>query len=489
MSAAGEAAARLRTSGLVTDLYELTMMQGYRHFARDVPVVFDLFFRSQPWGSGFSIFAGLEDALDTLENLNFSPDDITYLKSLGLFGPGFLDDLAHFSFQGDVYALPEGTAVYPGEPLLRVHGRLAEAQLIESALLNTVNFQSLVATKSARIYTATRGGTVLEMGLRRAQGPDGALSASRAAYIGGAAATSNTFAARTFGLPVKGTMAHSWIMSFDSELEAFEHYAALYPDACIFLIDTYDTLRSGLQNAITVGKELRKQGRSFGVRLDSGDLQYLSERCRRRLDAAGFPDAKIAVSNELDERIISQLISDGAPIDLWGVGTHMVTGGDQASFPGVYKLSARACGEESPVNGQLQPVMKLSDTPQKASNPGVKQVYRFFGDDDEPLADLVSLEDTPPDLNAPIHFYHPVSDVQHFTMSGYRRAEPLLTKVMERGRICRPAPSLSDMRDRTIAELSRLDGTYKRLINPHIYKVSLSGDLKALKRTMMEHHA
>lgn len=474
------ATAGLRSSGLMTDLYELTMMQGYQHFDKNVPVVFDLFFRSQPWDGGYSVFAGLEDALSFLEDLKFSDDDIEWLESLGYFEDWFLRDLADFTFKGDVYAMPEGSLVFPGEPILRVHAGLAEAQLVETALLNIANFQTLVATKSARIIAASHHGTVLEMGMRRAQGPDGALSASRAAYIGGAAATSNSYAGKVFDLPVRGTMAHSWVMSFDTEREAFEKYAELYPDGCIFLIDTYDTLRTGLENAISVGYKLREQGRSFGVRLDSGDLQYLSERCRKRLDQAGFPDAKIAVSNELDERIVAQLISDGAPIDLWGVGTHMVTGGSRSSFPGVYKLAARE------VKGAMKPVMKVSDTPVKSSNPGIKQVYRFYSEENGPIADLICLDDAPPDLDAPIEFHHPISEVQRFTLHNFSDVEPLLAPVMKAGRKLSDETPLNDIRTRTLTHLARLDGTYKRLINPHIYKVSLSRDLKRMKTAIQE---
>ncbi len=475
-----QALSRLRSSGLMTDLYELTMMQGYRRYEKDVPVVFDVFFRSQPWNGGYSVFAGLDDVLTLLENLDFSDDEISWLESTGRFDAGFLSDLSEFSFSGDVYSMPEGTIVFPGEPLLRVHARLSEAQLVESAILNLINFQSLVATKSARIVTATHQGTVLEMGMRRAQGPDGALSASRAAYIGGAAGTSNTFASYVFDIPVRGTMAHSWVMSFETEREAFERYADLYPDSCIFLIDTYDTLKSGIENAIAVGKRLREQGKSFGVRLDSGDLQYLSERCRRRLDEAGFPDAKIAASNELDERIISQLIADEAPIDLWGVGTVMVTGGDQASFPGVYKLAARQTA------GTMQPVMKMSDTPEKASNPGVKQVYRFFREENGPAADLITLDGHPPDTTKPVTFHHPVSEVQRFTLQPCEEVRPLIEPVMKGGKRLQERQALTKLRARMISELSRFDGTYKRIINPHIYKVSLSGELKSLKNSMLE---
>ena len=277
----------MRTSGLLTDLYELTMMQGYFLNDRNPDVVFDMFFRRPPFGGGFSVFAGLEDIVSRLSEIAFSQNDLAYLEGLGLFKQRFLDMLAAFRFRGDVFAVREGEIVFPHEPLVRVHGTLIETQLVESLLLTIINFQSLIATKAARIYLASRGGNVMEFGLRRAQGVDGALSASRAAYIGGASATSNAVAGRLFGIPVRGTRAHSWVMAFDSELESFEHYAELYPDQAVLLIDTYDTLGSGIDNAIRVGRKLKENGKRIGVRLDSGDLEYLSKQCRKRLDAAG----------------------------------------------------------------------------------------------------------------------------------------------------------------------------------------------------------
>ena len=307
---------------LLTDFYELSMMQGYLLQKENPGVVFDMFFRRQPFGGGFAVFAGLEDLLKYVSALAFSQEDLAYLESLGAFRPEFLDYLAGFRFTGDIWAMDEGTLAFPGEPLVRVHGSLMETQLIESALLAIINFQTLIATKSARVRQAANGGTVIEFGLRRAQGVDGALSASRAAFIGGAHATSNTLAGKNFGIPVRGTMAHSWVMAFGSEREAFEKYAEIYPDGALLLIDTYDTLGSGIDNAIAIGKRLTAEGhRNFGVRLDSGDLEYLSKKVRQRLDDAGLKEARIVASNELDENIIHQLITQGAPIDIWGVGT------------------------------------------------------------------------------------------------------------------------------------------------------------------------
>ena len=374
------------TSALLTDLYALTMAQGFLHNRINKQVVFDMFFRRQPFRGGFSIFAGLDTLLDSLETLRFGDHELAWLQSLGLFRDDFLDFLAQFRFQGNVYAVDEGTAIFPHEPIVRVHATLVEAQLIESLLLNTLNFQSLIATKAARLYLAANRGTILEFGLRRAQGVDGALSASRAAYIGGVSATSNAMAGQRLAIPVRGTMAHSWVMAFDNELQAFERFVELYPDNPVLLIDTYRTLQSGIANAIRVGRMLAAQGRTFGVRLDSGDIQYLSQQVRKLLDRAGLHNARIAVSNELNEEIIHQLVTDGAPVDLWGVGSNLVTGGADGSFSGVYKLAAVERG------GRFEPTMKITDVPEKSTNPGIKQLYRFHDEQGAPLADLIAFD-------------------------------------------------------------------------------------------------
>ncbi|TVQ25220.1 MAG: nicotinate phosphoribosyltransferase [Spirochaetaceae bacterium] len=470
--------------GIATDLYELTMMQGYHAYDRNIPVVFELFFRSQPFGGGYSILAGVQDVISHLQSLSFSEGELAYLESLGPFQKDFLDELSRFRFSGDVYAMPEGEVVFPNEPLLRVHAPLAEAQVVESMILNILNFQTLIATKAARITHAAHGKSVLEMGMRRAQGPDGALSAARAAYIGGVEATSNTLAGMKYGLPVRGTMAHSWVMTFDTELEAFERYAQLYPDRCIFLIDTYDTLGSGIENAITVGAWLKERGKSFGVRLDSGDLEYLSHAVRKRLDDAGFPDAKIAVSNELDEWIVNQLVTDGAPIDLWGIGTHLVTGGSQSSFPGVYKLAARY---DETING-MRPVMKVSDNPEKSSNPGIKQVFRFFTESGEPLGDLVSEAGEPIPGGEAVTFHHPSALTQKYRMEDYDYTRPLLSQVMKNGAACSEPETLPELRSRAVSRVNSLPHTYRRMINPHVYKVSLSRRLKEMKLSILRDH-
>jgi nicotinate phosphoribosyltransferase len=465
---------------LLTDFYELSMMQGYFLLGKNLRVVFDMFFRRQPFGGGFSIFAGLADALSYITSLEFTPDDIAYLDSLGVFHKEFLDHLAGFRFSGDIWAMDEGSLAFPGEPLVRVQAPLIEAQLVESALLAIVNFQTLIATKAARVRLAANGGSVIEFGLRRAQGIDGALSAARAAFIGGAVATSNTLAGKRFGIPVRGTMAHSWIMVFASEREAFEKYAETYPDNCMLLIDTYDTLGSGIDNAIAAGLRLSKsQRKNFGVRLDSGDLEYLSKKVRERLDAAGLREAKIVASNELDENIIHHLVTQGAPIDVWGVGTSLVTGGDDPALTGVYKIVAR---EE---DGAWVPTIKVSNNPEKVTNPGIKQVWRFEGREGSPLADLVALDDEPLSPGRPHTFHHPMGDYRSFTLEDYGSLRPLLGLKVKDGRIACESPALPAIQQRARRELDLLDDTYKRLINPHVYRISLSDSLNELKSRLI----
>ncbi|MBP7494987.1 MAG: nicotinate phosphoribosyltransferase [Spirochaetales bacterium] len=468
-----------KLSALFTDLYELTMAQGYFKYEMNNHGVFDMFFRRQPFGGGFSVFAGLEDLLEFLMNFRFTPEDLEYLEGLGYFEQPFLDYLKSFHFTGDVYAVPEGTLVFPMEPLVRIHGTLIETQIIESILLNILNFETLIATKSARIYLASNKGTILEFGLRRAQGPDGAMSASRAAYIGGASATSNTLAGRVYGIPVAGTMAHSWILAFDSEEQAFHRYAELYPNNTILLIDTFNTLRSGIKNAIKIGLKLKALGKSFGVRLDSGDIQYLSNEVRAALDRAGLTDAKIAVSNELEEEIIYHLVSSKCPIDIWGVGTHLVTGGGDPAFTGVYKLCARE------KDGTYIPTMKVSDNPEKSTNPGIKQVYRFHDAAGHPLADLITFADSPVPSEGPITFHHPYMDYRRFTLCPEGPVVPLLEKKMENGILMNPHPSLKENQQRALQSLDTIDPTFTRILNPHVYKVSISEEVKQLKDSII----
>ena len=473
-------------SALFTDLYSLTMAQGYWKNNMHSRAVFEYFFRHQSSGGGFSVFAGLETLLRSLQGFSFSKDDIEYLSSLGLFEKPFLDYLRDFRFNGSLWAMDEGTIIFPQEPVIRIDSSLIEAQMIEGLILNIINFQSLIATKTARVVLASNSGSVMEFGLRRAQGPDGALSASRAAFIGGAMGTSNVLAGKSFNIPVLGTMAHSWVLSFSGEEEAFRAYAALYPDKTIFLIDTYDTLKCGIHNAIKVGKELAQKGKNFGVRLDSGDMHYLSAEVRRILDEAGFPNATITVSNDLDEYIVDTLTKAAAPINTWGVGTRMVTGGNDAAFSGVYKLAAK---EE---NGKLIPTMKFSDNPEKTTNPGVKQVWRIKDDKGFAIADIMALDESEspdiPEKGKPLAFWHPQADYRHFyhDISTEDSAEPLLKKQYGDGEIISPCPSLPEIQQKVKDGLEDFDQSYKRILNPHIYKVSVTERLRTLKLDLIK---
>jgi nicotinate phosphoribosyltransferase len=480
-------------SALFTDFYSLTMAQGYWKKGMNSRAVFEMFFRRQPFNGGFSVFAGLGTLLERLQSFAFSAGDIDYLKSLSVFEGAFLDYLEGFRFRGSLWAMEEGTVIFPNEPLIRVDGGFIECQLVEGMLLNTINFQSLIATKTARVWLASGKGSVMEFGLRRAQGRDGAMSASRAAYIGGSSGTSNVLAGRSFGIPVVGTMAHSWVMAWPTEEEAFRAYAELYPDRSIFLIDTYDTLKSGIANAVKVGKTLVDKGKGFGVRLDSGDIHYLSVEVRKKLDAAGFPQAVISVSNDLDESIIQTLTDAKAPVNSWGVGTQMVTGGNDSAFTGVYKLTA--CEDET---GRIAARIKFSDNPEKTTNPGVKQVWRVTDGSGMYVADVLAL-DVPSDPKDPgepdviekgktYSFWHPQADYRRFIHTLEGGAEPLLSERLRNGTPVRPELPLDRIRERLRLGLESLDQSYKRILNPHIYKVSMTGRLRALKLDLIKNY-
>jgi nicotinate phosphoribosyltransferase len=473
---------------LFTDFYALTMAHGYWKKKMNHRAVFEMFFRRQPFGGGFSLFAGLGTLLEKIEGLSFSDEDIAYLEGLGIFEAGFLAYLRDFRFRGSLWAMDEGTVIFPQEPLVRIEGGMIECQILEGMVLNILNFQSLIATKTARVWLASGKGTVMEFGLRRAQGPDGALSASRAAFIGGAAGTSNVLAGKEYGIPVMGTMAHSWVMAYPGEEEAFRAYADIYPKNPVFLIDTYDTLKSGVQNALKVGKQLAAEGKNFGVRLDSGDIHYLSVRVRKIFDDAGLPQATIAVSNDLDETIIQTLTNAGAPINSWGVGTQMVTGGADAAFTGVYKMCAK---ETAP--GVLSPTIKFSDNPEKTTTPGIKQVWRLRDAQGMAVADVLGLAAPREDADRPrpgtrYAFWHPSGDYRHFYHTPEGEAEALLQLRMEQGRTIAGTPSLGEIRARAGRELDSFDRTYKRLLNPHGYKVSVTEGLRALKLELIENY-
>lgn len=469
----------IKKSALFTDFYELTMAQGFWKNNMNTPAVFDMFFRRQPFNAGFAVFSGINPLVKTLSEFHFSAEDIAYLESLHFFDPDFLSYLKDFRFTGDLYAMKEGSIIFPNEPIIRVHANMIEAQLIEGLVLNSINFESLIATKAARVWHSSGYGNVMEFGLRRAQGSDGAMSASRAAFIGGASSTSNTLAGKRYGIPVKGTMAHSWIMSFPTELEAFESYAALFPNNSIFLIDTYDTLGSGIENAIIVGKKLKEKGFNFGVRLDSGDIHYLSVEVRRKLDKAGLPDAFITVSNELSEEIIENLLLQKAPVNSWGVGTNMVTGGTESAFTGVYKLSAHFDKK-----GKMYSSMKFSDNPEKTTNPGIKNVWRIYDDDGMAKADILALYDETITTDEIQRFYHPSIDYRQFSFKP-AKVELLLKQKIKDGKLIDSKidsiEELQESRNIMQEQLKTFDNSYKRLLNPHLYKISMSEGLKNLK--------
>ena len=470
-------------SALVTDLYQLTMAQGYWLAGIEHrEACFDYFFRHHPFGGGYTVFAGLDDTLRLLETFRFVPDDLAYLDSVGLFRREFLDHLRGLRFTGEVHALPEGTPVFPLEPILRVSAPLEECQLVETALLNTLNFQSLIATKSARVCQEAGAENVLEFGLRRAQGLDGALTASRAAYLGGCAATSNVQAGRVYGIPVSGTHSHSWVLAFPSELDAFRQFVAVYPKPSILLVDTYSTLGSGVPNAITVGLEMKARGETLaGIRLDSGDLAYLSIEARRRLDEAGLTETRICCSSDLDEYIIRDLRAQGARIDLYGVGTRLATAHGEPALSGVYKIAAIRS-----TDGGWETKLKISEGSRKATLPGIKQVWRLYGADDRMMADWVELAGSEPDTADGLWGFHPTDEHAKKQYTGIARAEPLLGPVLSGGRVCVDLPTLPALRERVREQLERMHPTMRRLLNPHVYKVSLGPRLKAEARRLLE---
>jgi len=469
---------------LLTDLYQLTMAYGYWKSGRaEREAVFHLFFRKAPFQSGFTIAAGLATAVEFLQNFQFAEDDREFLATLTgndgkpLFEAGFLDYLRALRFTCDVDAVPEGTVVFPHEPLLRIKGPILQCQLLETALLNLINFQSLIATKAARICLAAKGEPVIEFGLRRAQGMDGAIAASRAAYLGGCAATSNVLAGKLYGIPVRGTHAHSWVMSFEDEREAFLTYATALPNNCIFLVDTYDTLE-GVREAIVTGRWLRERGHEMvGIRLDSGDLAWLSIEARKLLDAAGFPKAVIVASNDLDEHIIASLKEQGATINVWGVGTKLVTAYDQPALGGVYKLGAIRSDD-----GQWAYKVKLSEQTAKVSNPGIQQVRRFYSDK-EFIADSIYDLETP--MTGEFVIVDPLDATRRKHIPAGTTFEDLLVPIFRGGRLVNAGPTLAEIRQRTLVQLEHFHSGVKRFVNPHAYPVGLELRLHDLKTQLI----
>ena len=477
-----------RNLTLLTDLYELTMMQGYfKEKDANETVIFDAFYRTNPDGNAFAISAGLEQVIEYINNLHFEPEDIEYLRSVGLFEEDFLDYLLHFKFSGDIYAIPEGTVMFPREPMVKVIAPIMEAQLVETAILNIINHQSLIATKTSRIVHAARGDGIMEFGLRRAQGPDAGIYGARAAMIAGCVGTSNVLAGQMFDVPIKGTHAHSWIMSFPDELTAFRTYAKLYPSACILLVDTYDTLNSGVPNAIKVFKEMREAGiplTFYGIRLDSGDLAYLSKKARKMLDEAGFPDAVISASNDLDEYLINSLKMQGAAITSWGVGTNLITSKDNPSFGGVYKLAAI----KDKKTGHFIPKIKLSENSEKVTNPGNKTIRRIYDKESgKIIADLICLVDEVFDENNSLLLFDPIETWKktHLAPGSYTMRE-ILVPVFKNGECIYHSPKVMEIREYCTKELDTLWDESKRLVNPHEIHVDLSNELWHMKNQLLD---
>jgi nicotinate phosphoribosyltransferase len=469
---------------LLTDLYQLTMAYGYwKSRTHDKEAVFHLFFRQNPFGGGFALGCGLTRAIGFIERMRFDEEDLAYVGSLQgndgapLFEPAFLEELRGLRFTCDVDGIPEGTVVFPHEPLLRIRGPILQGQLLETALLNMINFETLIATKAARVCLAAKGDSVLEFGLRRAQGIDGGLAASWAAHVGGCTATSNVLAGRLFGIPVRGTHAHSWVMSFPTEEEAFRAYAEAMPNNCVFLVDTYDTL-AGVDKAIEAGRRLREQGHEMaGIRLDSGDLAYLSVEARKQLDAAGFPKAIIVASNDLDENLIASLKEQGAPIGAWGVGTRLVTGHDQPALGGVYKMSAvRRPGEA------WHYTIKLSEQAIKVSNPGILQVRRYrIGA--EFAADTLYDED----LGVPAsgQMIDPGDITRRKALPVSADWEDMLVPLFRAGQRVYDSPPIHAIRERAASQLAGFHAGIKRFVNPHRYPVGLESRLFDLKTDLI----
>lgn len=472
---------------LLTDLYELTMMQGYFKNPTNQTVIFDMFYRDNPCGGGFAVCAGLEQMIEYIENLSFSKEDVEYLRSLHIFEEDFLEYLSEFHFTGDIYAIPEGTVVFPREPLVKVVAPIMEAQLVETAILNIINHQSLIATKAARVCYAAKGDTVMEFGLRRAQGPDAGIFGARAAVIAGCAGTSNVLTGQMFDVPVLGTHAHSWIMSFPDEYTAFKTYAKLYPNACTLLVDTYDVLKSGVPNAIRVFEEMREEGiplKKYGIRIDSGDLAYLSKEAYKMLSAAGFDDAVISASSDLDEYLIESLKAQDAKINSWGVGTRLITSKDNPAFGGVYKLAAvKNAGDHS-----FTPKIKLSENTEKVTNPGDKTVYRIYSKSTGKIkADLICLKDEVLNPEETMIIFDPVDTWKKTKiLGGTYEVRELLIPVIKNGTRVYTSPSVMELQAYCRQEQNTLWDESRRFVNPQKVYVDLSQKLYDLKKELLE---
>lgn len=467
-----------RNLTLLTDLYQLTMINGYYQCgAKNQMACFDLFYRGSN-GYSYAIAAGLEQAIEYIENLHFDKEDIDYLRSLGIFGEEFLEELTKFRFTGSMRAVPEGTLIFPNEPILTVIAPMFEAQLVETALLNLINHQTLIATTASRLTECTKA-NISEFGLRRAQGPDAGLYGARAAYIGGCRSTSNVLAGQMFGIDIKGTHSHSWVMSFPTEYDAFEAYAKVYPDNCLLLVDTYDTLKSGVPNAIRVFKKLKENGhRPLGIRLDSGDLAYLSREARKMLDDAGFPDAKIFVSNDIDEKVLLALAQQNAKIDVYGIGTKLITSYNNAALGGVYKLSAI---EDK--DGNMTPKIKVSNSHGKTTNPGIKKTVRIYVDG-MAMADLICLIDDEFDMSKPLTVFHPEQTWKKTTFERYE-VKDLMVDIFKDGKLVYNMPSLKEIGEYCDKSKAEFFPEYRRVVNTQEYKVDLSENMWKLKQQLL----
>lgn len=472
-----------RNLTLLTDLYQLTMMNGYlKEDRKDEIAVFDVFFRQNGMIT-YSVACGLEQAVDYILNLKFGEEELAYLKGLGIFSDEFIEYLKNFKFTGNVYAVPEGTVVFPGEPIFTVKAPVMQAQLVETALLNIINFQTLIATKAAKIRYAAENDLVMEFGLRRAQAPDAGIYGARAAVIGGCDSTSNVLAGKMFDIPVAGTHAHSWVMNFKDQYTAFKAYADVYPDNALLLVDTYDTLNQGIPDAIKVFDELKAKGyKPKGIRLDSGDLAYLSKKARKMLDDAGYPETVICASGDLDEYSISSLKNQGACINSWGVGTRLITSADMPALGGVYKLAA--VYDE---NGNEIPKIKVSENTEKITNPGFKNIYRVYGKDSgKAEADFIFLRsEAEIDESKPLVLTHPTERWKSITFENYT-LKPLQAEIIKNGKLVYKLPKLSEIKKYAEADLASFWDEYKRLDKPHVYKVDLSDALYDLKNDMLE---
>ena len=468
-----------RNLTMLTDLYQLTMANGYHKYGLDKrEASFDLFYRGSG-GYGYAIVAGLEQVVDYIQDLHFSEEDIAYLKSQNIFDEDFFNALREFKFTGSIKAVPEGTMIFPYEPILTVTAPLIQAQLVETAILCIVNHQTLIATKAARLCECTKN-AISEFGLRRAQGPDAGLYGARAAYIGGVHSTSNVLAGEMFGIPIKGTHSHSWVMTFDSELDAFRKYAELYSDSCLLLVDTFDTLKSGVPNAIKVFDELVAKGhKPLGIRLDSGDLAYLSREARKMLDAAGYDYVKIFASNDIDEDILLALKAQDCKIDVYGIGTKLITSFSNASLGGVYKMCAIENSE-----GVMEPKIKMSNSIEKITNPGLKKIARIYKSNGMAAADLIMLREEEIDTSKPLTVFHPTQTWKKTTFENYTIKE-LMVDIFVDGKLVYKLPTLQEIGEYQQKSISEFFPEYRRVINTQDFKVDLSEKLWTLKNQML----